>query len=365
MADQEVVAAEPVCEAPVAPASCEGVAATEEPAPETSSTDEPSNEASETPVEEPAQQESNESEQPEPQEEDQRASNKHSTPADDQVKFFVGGLHPSVDEEVIKGHFSKYGRIVSVQIMRDFSTGRSRGFGFITVVTQDNTEKVFTDDHILNGKRVDVRHMQQDPGSTIKRKIFVGGISKALSEQMLEDYFGRFGTIEKVIIMRQIDGSSRGFGFVVFAVDGAAEKVLESPSHFVYGSKVDVRAAETRSRQSSNRPDAYFKTLAQGMKVNGHDNIKGMPYPRSHHMQPPIMPPPSAAPVVGYDPQMLQQHMIYQQYAMQTQYAYYAQQGGAPGGRDPSRYLPHRPTNFGNQPYSQNNIARSYRPRPY
>ncbi|GBE58677.1 RNA recognition motif-containing protein [Babesia ovata] len=365
MADEEVVAPEQVCEAPVEPAPAEEVTTTEEPAPETLSTDQPSNEATEAPAEEPKPEETTETEQPAVKEEEKHDSNKQSQPADDQVKFFVGGLHPSVDDEVIKGHFSKYGRVVSVQIMRDFATGRSRGFGFVAVVSQDNTEKVFTDDHMLNGKRVDVRHMQQEPGSTVKRKIFVGGISKALSEQMLEDYFGRFGTIEKVIIMRQIDGSSRGFGFVVFAVDGAAEKVLESPSHFVYGSKVDVRAAESRGKPYSGRTDAYYKTLAQGMRTNSHDNGKGMPYSRSHHMQPPVIPPPSGAPVVGYDPQVLQQHMMYQQYAMQTQYAYYAQQGGGPGGRDPSRYVPHRPTNFGNQPYSQNNIARSYRPRPY
>ncbi|GIX61244.1 RNA recognition motif-containing protein [Babesia caballi] len=289
-------------------------------------------------------------------------------PVENQLKFFVGGLHPTVDDVAISDHFSKYGRIVSAQVMRDFQTGRSRGFGFVTLVVQENTDDVFKDEHTLGGRRVDVRHMQNDPGATIKRKIFVGGISKALSEQMLEDYFGRFGAIEKVIIMRQIDGSSRGFGFVVFSVDGATEKVLESPSHFVYGTKVDVRAAESRSKQAAHRHDSYYKSLAQH-SYRQSDNDGGR-HPPFHHPPVPLvpphkMPPAAAPPMVGYDPQILQQHMLYQQYAMQTQYAYYAQQAGAHGPKDPSRYSPYRPTNFGNQPNSQNNIARSYRPKPY
>ncbi|GFE53456.1 RNA recognition motif domain containing protein [Babesia ovis] len=314
---------------------------------------------------------------------DHRSPSNDGATSQDKLKFFVGGLHPSVDESVITSHFCKYGRIISAQVMRDFTTGRSRGFAFVTVQTQDNSDDVFTDEHTLNGKRVDVRHLQSDAATNMKRKIFVGGISKSLSEQMLEDYFSRFGAIDKVTIMRQIDGSSRGFGFIMFAVDGAVEKVLESPSHFVYGSKVDVRAAETRSKQAAARFENQYKSMMQhaykpnnyGKDRNYSGHQMGSHYGQSHKM-------PHGAPsnMMGYDAQLLQQHLMYQQYALQSQYAYYAQQPGAhsapaggalmgspygapPGAADHSRYGSHRPTNFGHQPNSQNNIAPCLTPK--
>ncbi|KAK1445065.1 RNA-binding (rrm/rbd/rnp motifs) family protein like protein [Babesia gibsoni] len=281
------------------------------------------------------------------------------------VKFFVGGLHPVVDEESLANYFKKYGSIVSTQVMRDFTTKRSRGFGFVTVVAQDNTDSVYTDYHVIDGKKVDVRHMQADPNLTIKRKIFVGGISRSLSENMLEEYFSNFGEVEKVTIMRQPDGSSRGFGFILFSGDGSAEKVLESPSHFVYGSKVDVRAAETRGKQYGARVDNSNQYGTQGGKRD--KNYTGMA------SFPPHLIPGMAAPHAAgaYDPQLLQQQFLYQQLALQGQYAFFAQQqqnqseemGGS--SKEQSRYMSYRSNSLGNQPYSQNNIARSYRHDPY
>ncbi|ORM39947.1 Ubiquitin carboxyl-terminal hydrolase 7 [Babesia sp. Xinjiang] len=357
---------EPVCAPPLAPSS-DAEAPVSADAPESAVTEEEQDNSNE-PNEEKSPEQVDDSNE-EGQRSKRRSPPRESGNSQEKLKFFVGGLHPTVDEGVLTDHFSKYGNILSVQVMRDAATGRSRGFGFVTVAPQENTHTVFTDDHSLNGKRVDVRHMQNDPNSTMKRKIFVGGISKGLSEQMLEDYFSRFGAIDRVTIMRQIDGSSRGFGFIIFSSDGSTEKVLESPSHFVYGSKVDVRAAESRMKQAHHRYESQYKSLGP------HGYKQGDMAKARMHMGPPNFPPHGPShkmpvggplPVAGYDPQLLQQQMLYQHYAMQTHYAYYAQQSGLqPPPSDPSRYVPQRPTYFGNQPNSQNNIARSYRSKPY
>nr|BAN65677.1 RNA recognition motif domain containing protein [Babesia bovis] len=263
-------------------------------------------------------------------------------------------------------HFMKYGRVITAQVMRDYNSGRSRGFGFVTLYIQENTENLFSDEHNVNGKHVDVRRMQNDAASNMKRKIFVGGLPKSLSEQMLKTFFERFGAVEKVTIMRQYDGSSRGFGFVIFAVDGAVEKVPESPSHFVYGSKVDVRAAESRSKQAAARLENQYKNMMRhGYNADyGTDRTMALqsPYGNTPKVAPASMP----SPVVPYDAQYYQQQLLYQQYALQSQYAYYAQQSGSGSGTtDPSRYVTQRPNTFGQQPNSQNNIARMYRSKPY
>jgi RNA recognition motif-containing protein len=46
-------------------------------------------------------------------------------------KLFVGNLSWSTDEDSLKTHFSKIGNVVSVRIIADQYTGKSKGFGFV------------------------------------------------------------------------------------------------------------------------------------------------------------------------------------------------------------------------------------------
>uniref|UniRef100_A0A7N0UWU8 RRM domain-containing protein n=1 Tax=Kalanchoe fedtschenkoi TaxID=63787 RepID=A0A7N0UWU8_KALFE len=77
-------------------------------------------------------------------------------------KIFVGGIPPSFTEDEMKEYFSSYGSIVEHQIMLDHSTGRSRGFGFVTFETEDAVESVFLDGqrHELGGKQVEIKRAE-------------------------------------------------------------------------------------------------------------------------------------------------------------------------------------------------------------
>jgi heterogeneous nuclear ribonucleoprotein A1/A3 len=56
----------------------------------------------------------------------------------------------------LKEHFSSYGKVAEHQIMLDHSTGRSRGFGFVTFESEDAVERVMSEGrmHDLEGKQV-------------------------------------------------------------------------------------------------------------------------------------------------------------------------------------------------------------------
>ncbi|KAF9623189.1 hypothetical protein IFM89_037770 [Coptis chinensis] len=66
-------------------------------------------------------------------------------------KIFVGGVPTTVTEDEFKNFFSKYGNVVEHQIIRDHTTNRSRGFGFIVY---DNEQVV--DDILVNGNMIDM-----------------------------------------------------------------------------------------------------------------------------------------------------------------------------------------------------------------
>ena len=55
-------------------------------------------------------------------------------------KVFIGSLPFSATEEELKDAFSKVGEVISVNIIQDRQTGRSKGFGFVEYATQEEAE---------------------------------------------------------------------------------------------------------------------------------------------------------------------------------------------------------------------------------
>lgn len=74
-------------------------------------------------------------------------------------KIFVGGMPPSINEEEFKNYFAKFGKVVEHQIMQDHSTGRSRGFGFITFDSEQAVEDILSQGRMieLGGKQVEIK----------------------------------------------------------------------------------------------------------------------------------------------------------------------------------------------------------------
>ena len=75
-------------------------------------------------------------------------------------------------------------------------------------------------------------------------KLFLGGIAWTTDENALSQYFGQFGELQHVEVMRNKQtGQSRGFGFVTYAHVDGARRVLGRGDHFLEGRRVDVKSA--------------------------------------------------------------------------------------------------------------------------
>ena len=57
-------------------------------------------------------------------------------------KIFVGGIKEDTEEYHIQEYFEKYGRIECVEIMEERSTGKRRGFCFVTFDDHDTVDKI-------------------------------------------------------------------------------------------------------------------------------------------------------------------------------------------------------------------------------
>lgn len=69
-------------------------------------------------------------------------------------KLFVGSLPWSVDDAGLAQIFSQAGTVVSAQVVKDRDTGRSRGFGFVEMSTDEEANNAVSN---LNGTDMEGR----------------------------------------------------------------------------------------------------------------------------------------------------------------------------------------------------------------
>ena len=69
-------------------------------------------------------------------------------------KLYVGNLPYSATEDTLNEMFSQAGTVESARIITDRDSGRSKGFGFVEMSTDEEAERAIAD---LNGKEVEGR----------------------------------------------------------------------------------------------------------------------------------------------------------------------------------------------------------------
>lgn len=67
------------------------------------------------------------------------------------TKLFVGNLSFDMTENDLQDAFAAFGTVVEANLMMDRTTGRPRGFGFVTMSTPEEAQKAIDG---LNGKQV-------------------------------------------------------------------------------------------------------------------------------------------------------------------------------------------------------------------
>ncbi|PWA99525.1 RNA-binding (RRM/RBD/RNP motifs) family protein [Artemisia annua] len=70
------------------------------------------------------------------------------------TKVFVGGLAWETPKDAMRDHFEKYGDILEAVIISDKTTGRSKGYGFVTFKEPESAKKACEDPTpVINGRR--------------------------------------------------------------------------------------------------------------------------------------------------------------------------------------------------------------------
>lgn len=180
--------------------------------------------------------------------------------ADFSGKLFVGGISWETDEDRLREYFGRFGDVTEAVIMRDRSTGRARGFGFVVFADAAVAERVTMEKHMIDGRMVEAKKaVPRDdhsimsksnassigsPGPGRTRKIFVGGLPSNVTEADFRRHFEQFGAITDVVVMYDHNTQRpRGFGFITYDSEDAVDKALHKSFHELNGKMVEVKRA--------------------------------------------------------------------------------------------------------------------------
>jgi RNA recognition motif-containing protein len=72
------------------------------------------------------------------------------------MTLYVGNIPYALKEEDLKAVFEEHGQVVSLKIITDKYTGRSKGFGFIEMENEEQEEKAINE---CNRKEINERNL--------------------------------------------------------------------------------------------------------------------------------------------------------------------------------------------------------------
>lgn len=91
-------------------------------------------------------------------------------------KLYVGGLPYATTDEALQAYFSQFGAVESAKIITDRMSGRSKGFGFVEMASEEEAQAAIAGTH---GKEFEGRTLTVNEARPLEerppRRDFGGG----------------------------------------------------------------------------------------------------------------------------------------------------------------------------------------------
>ncbi|KAL6911233.1 hypothetical protein ACP4OV_000038 [Aristida adscensionis] len=152
------------------------------------------------------------------------------------TKLYFGNLPYNCDSAQLAGIVQEYASPEMIEVLYDRTTGRSRGFAFVTMTTIQDCELVIKNlDGSLYGGRTMKVNFADRPKPKLplypetEYKLFVGNLPWTVTSEMLTEAFQRCGNVVGARVLYDGEtGRSRGYGFVCYSTKEEMDEALSS-----------------------------------------------------------------------------------------------------------------------------------------
>ncbi|XP_035724792.1 CUGBP Elav-like family member 1 isoform X8 [Vespa mandarinia] len=187
-------------------------------------------------------------------------NNSVEQPDPDNIKMFVGQVPHDMDENDLRTLFEEFGRVHQINVLRDKTTGSSKGCCFVTFYTRKaalDAQNALHNVKTFSGMRHPIQMKPADSENRNERKLFVGMLSKKYTENDVRSMFSVYGTIEECSVLRDNAGQSKGCAFVTFASKQYAINAIKALHHSQTmegcSSPLVVKFADTQKEKDQKR----------------------------------------------------------------------------------------------------------------
>ncbi|CAK8544161.1 unnamed protein product [Lathyrus sativus] len=204
--------------------------------------------------------------------------------SDDAGRLYVGNLPFSLTSAQLSEIFAEAGTVVSVQIMYDRVTSRSRGFAFVTMKSVEEAKAAIQmfDGALVGGRNAKVNFPEVPKGGErlvmrkemrnsyqgfvdSPHKIYAGNLGWQLNSQDLRDVFAEQpGLLGAKVIYEKDSGRSQGFGFVSFETAEDLQAALNAMNGVVVQDR-PLRLYLAAGRNSSSSPPVIEESTASNV----------------------------------------------------------------------------------------------------
>ncbi|XP_031104127.1 polyadenylate-binding protein 7 isoform X2 [Ipomoea triloba] len=188
---------------------------------------------------------------------------------------FIKNLSDVIDNTKLQEMFLRFGNILSCKVAMS-DDGKSKGYGFVQFESEDSAIASIEQ---LNGSLVEGKQLYV--GKFIKKSerillspdakytnLYIKNLDHDITVEHLTEKFSEFGKIASLAISKDVNGASKGFGFVCFENPDDAKQAQEAMDGTQLGSKklYVARAQKKAEREQILQHQFDVKRKEQIMK---------------------------------------------------------------------------------------------------